>query len=384
MQHRILIAALWVSALALGSAHAAAPLASPAMGAAPIPAVALSYNGQRLAWIATRGGKAEPMLASWKGTNAHAIAITDACPATGLRWAPRWNTLAVMTQCGANGRDASAAHGSIWIVDVHGGAAPRKIANFNGYASGMQWKNTGKDIAFLYRPAAGPGSDSQVVAAVGANGGPFQILTPAHWTVHAFRLARIGDGMAFTATSTASQHVPVLYAMGKDGPRVVFDPNTATGLEHDLRIGLLRFPAYLIGFLARSPGANADDLYTIAPSGGELVNRTATNKIKPAWFTMNRHQVIATRVVDGRVQLIKYRMGISWLRQDRLWFTVDAPIGDGRAPYGVSISYFEGWRRVAFAQHLPGRAPVVRAGLLATQPPPIVASAGTEVASTAP
>jgi len=379
------ILATAIAALLLAPAAFAAPQAAGAATGAPqIPGVALSHDGEHLAWINARNGTARLMLASWTGSNAHAVALPGNCPAAGVRWAPRWDTLAVMTRCSAGANGTPSAHGAIWIVDVHSGAAPRKIANIDGYASAMQWKNTGKDIAFLYRPATGPDAHSQVVAAVGAKGGPFQILTPATWNVHAFRLSRLGNDMAFTATSTPNQPLPALYAMGRAGPKLVFDPNTATGEVHGLQIGLVRYPAYLIGFLACSPGATVDNLYTISPNGGGLVNRTATNKIKPSWFTMNHRQVIATRVVDGKVQLIKYRMGFSWVLQQRLWFSLPGTIGDGREPYGVSISYKPGyWRRVAFVQTVPGKPPVVRSGLLSTQPPPVVASADVEVASTA-
>src|SRR5512142_3389895 len=51
------------------------------------PAVARSHDGQHLAWIPSHGGERTLMLASWKGQNAHAIAIPGGCGEQGIRWA---------------------------------------------------------------------------------------------------------------------------------------------------------------------------------------------------------------------------------------------------------------------------------------------------------
>ncbi|MGH8257557.1 MAG: hypothetical protein ACRET0_15245, partial [Steroidobacteraceae bacterium] len=80
--------------------------------------------------------------------------IPGHCAATGLRWAPRWNTLAVLTQCPAEPDSGTPIHSAIWLLDVQAGTAPTRIAQFDGYASGMQWQNNAATIAFLFDPGA--------------------------------------------------------------------------------------------------------------------------------------------------------------------------------------------------------------------------------------
>ena len=44
-----------------------------------IPAVALSYNGQHLAWIVAHADKTELMLGAWNGEHAQAVPIPGDC-----------------------------------------------------------------------------------------------------------------------------------------------------------------------------------------------------------------------------------------------------------------------------------------------------------------
>src|SRR6185437_450089 len=167
-----------------------------------VPAVALSYDGQHLAWIVSHGDDTELMLGSWNGRNAHAVAIPGGCREEGLRWAPRWNTLAVLTRCKIDPSNTKPISGAIWLIDVNAGTAPKKLADIDGFASGMQWSRDGKRIAFLYVPGAtrlpeatasgNPRvgvigeSDVQVqhVANLAISGGTPQVLTPSDLYVY--------------------------------------------------------------------------------------------------------------------------------------------------------------------------------------------------------
>lgn len=384
----------------LVATFALAPAACASRGAAAapqsaagyqIPAVALSYDGTYLAWITTTQGRTDVTLASWTGKNARPVPIPGNCTATGLRWAPRWNELAVLTRC----NDAN-VHSAIWLLDVNAGKPLRQVAGLKGYAHGMQWQNNGKAIAFLYAPdathapdalgAADSGSPtdasehhaSQVIAAVSAKGGALAIVTPPDLNVHEFRLSPIGDSIAFTATAAAgaaADALPALYVKAGPAPKVVFDPTAATGALHGLQISLPRSDGYLLLFLGRQPGASADDLYTVSVSGGTPINQTAQIKIKPTWFTLSDREIVATCIVDGQVQLARYGGDFNALRQNRLWFSIAGPIGDGRAPSSVSLVSrpgLFGLRRIAFVQSLPGQTPAIRSGLLSTQPPPVI------------
>ena len=106
----LLLAAFFIAACA-PSALAKAPPANAAENARiehilaerakvrQIPAVALSHDGQHLAWVVAHREQTQLMLGSWNGQNAHAVAIPGGCREEDLRWAPRWNMLAVLTRC---------------------------------------------------------------------------------------------------------------------------------------------------------------------------------------------------------------------------------------------------------------------------------------------
>ncbi|HVU83155.1 MAG TPA: S9 family peptidase, partial [Rhodanobacteraceae bacterium] len=119
-----------------------------------IPAVALSYDGQHLAWVVAHDEKTELMLGAWNGQNAHAVAIPGGCREEGIRWAPRVNHLAVLTRCEVDPSNTKPINGAIWLIDVDAGTPPRKLANVEGFAQGMQWSRDGQHIAFLYVPGA--------------------------------------------------------------------------------------------------------------------------------------------------------------------------------------------------------------------------------------
>lgn len=369
-----------------------------------LPAVALSYDGQYLAWIAPRHGRTELVLASGSAGHPHTVAIPGDCDAEGIRWARRWNELAMLARCAAGPGDTKPVHEAIWLLDVNAGTPPRKLADIAGLAQGLQWTSDGRQIAFLYRPAApfppekdhpaspqaGAAGIRSVVVAVPVSGKSLQVLTPTALYVHEFRLSTFGHAIAYTATPISagdpSTTPPGLYsqqAIANATPTLVFDPATAPGSLRDLQITQPRWPLFVSGqifFLGKSTNARGtvgSDLYFVVASGSTPQNLTRQNRVKPAWFTFLRRGLLVTQIVNGETQVAGYRViAGTWAKQTALLFSVPGAITDGRAPSAISNSYYPGRRpRVAYFQRVSAQAtPVLHVGLMGTQPPPAVAS----------
>ncbi|MGH8184332.1 MAG: TolB family protein, partial [Rhodanobacteraceae bacterium] len=377
-----------------------------------IPAVALSYDGQHLAWVVSHQNKTELMLGAWNGHDAHAVAIPGNCHEEGLRWAPHWNQLAILTRCKIDPSNTKPIHGAIWLLDVHAGTAPKKIVDLEGYASGMQWSRDGKRIAFLYVPGAtrlpeatasgNPrvgvigGHDLQVehVASIAIAGGKPDILTPNGLYVYEFRLSPIGNRVAYTAALPPGDNnwwtakLYVQEAKAGSAPDAIVDPGTVKGSLHGLQIALPRWSPdaariLFIGGLMSDRGATGGDLYGVPAGGGTPVNLTPGSKITPSWFRfLTPRSLMVNQIADGKVQVTEYTLAGNTARQTRLWFTLPGYIGDGRAALAVSVSENHDGRRIAFSQSGFDAAPEVRAGVLGTQPPPAVTSINAELKRT--
>jgi dipeptidyl aminopeptidase/acylaminoacyl peptidase len=366
-----------------------------------VPAVALSYDGQHLAWISSKGDQTILMLGSWTGRNAHAIEIPGGCREEGIRWAPRWNELAVLTRCKVDPSNTKPIRGAIWVVDVHAGAAPRKVADIDGFAQDMQWSRDGKQIAFLYVPGAtrlpyatasgnprvGVIGDTDVqvqgIAQVPAAGGTPAMLTPDGLYVYEFRLSPIGIRMAYTAAPPPGDNnwwTAKLYvqdARAGAAPTIIADPATANGSLDGLQIALPRWSpdnarVFFIGGLMSDRGATGGDIYAVAASGGEPVDLTPGVKVTPAWYTfLDARSLLVTQIASGKVEVTEYTLDGNRARQTRTWFTAPGVIGDGRAALSVSLSA-DSPRRIAYAASSFDQPPEVHAGVLGTRPPPAV------------
>ncbi|HJR11968.1 MAG TPA: alpha/beta fold hydrolase [Rhodanobacteraceae bacterium] len=368
-----------------------------------IPAVALSYDGQHLAWLVSHGDDTELMLGAWNGQGAHAVAIPSDCREEGLRWAPRANELAVLTRCKVDPSNTKPIHGAIWLIDVNAGKPPHKLADLDGFAQGMQWSRDGKRIAFLYVPGAtrlpyatasgNPRvgaigeSDVQVqrVARIAASGGAPELLTPEGSYVYEFRASSIGNRIAYIAAKppgddnwwTAKLYVQD--ARAGAAPQLVVDPATVSGPLHGLQIALPRWSPddariLFIGGLMSDRGATGGDIYGVPASGGTPVDLTEGAKVTPSWFTfLDAHSLLVNQIASGKTQVTEYTLSGNVARQTRLWFTAPGGIGDGRAALSVSLSG-KAPLRIAYAGNSFDQPPEVHAGRLTTAPPPAVTS----------
>ncbi|HEX7323739.1 MAG TPA: S9 family peptidase, partial [Rhodanobacteraceae bacterium] len=265
--------------------------------------VALSHDGEHLAWTVGFGPKGKLMLGSWDGKNAHAVKIPGGCHLDGIRWAPTSDELAMLTICKIDPSNTKPIKGALWVVDGTGKAAPRKVADINGFASDVQWSRGGKRIAFMYVPGAtrmpfatASGNprvgvigehDVQVerIAEVPVTGGTPKIMTPAGLYVYEFDFSPHGHRIAYTAAPPPGDDhwwAAKLYTQQDQAgaqPQVAVDPATVTGSLHGMQMQQPTWSpngkyVYFVGGLMSDRGADAGDLYRVAASGGQPVDMT--------------------------------------------------------------------------------------------------------------
>ncbi|HEX7323734.1 MAG TPA: hypothetical protein VF292_00070 [Rhodanobacteraceae bacterium] len=108
------VALLTGFALATGAQPAAATPVRGANDATPTGAgitrilqVGLSYRGQYRASVVSRDGRTGLVVSGWNGSGARVVPIPGGCPEAELKWAPTWNSVAVLTRCAANAGTAT-------------------------------------------------------------------------------------------------------------------------------------------------------------------------------------------------------------------------------------------------------------------------------------
>jgi dipeptidyl aminopeptidase/acylaminoacyl peptidase len=367
-----------------------------------IPAVALSHDGQHLAWVVKHKDDSELMLGAWNGQRVHAIALPGDCGVEDLRWAPRWNELAVLTRCTVDPSNTKPIHGAIWLLDASGaGKAPKKLADLEGFAQGMQWSPDAKRITFLFVPgatrlpfataSANPRvgvigeTDVQVqhVASIPAAGGSPTLLTPKNLYIYEFRMAPIGNRLTYTAAKPPGDdnwwtaRLYVQDARAGATPKVIVDPATVTGPLHGLQMALPRWSPdaariLFVGGLMSDRGTTGGDLYGVPAGGGAPANLTPGVKVTPSWFTFTGPRtLLVNQIARGKVEVAEYTLEHNVARQTKLWFTAPGVVGSGRAAFSVALSDGNP-RYIAYAGNSFEHPPEVHAGVLGTQPPPVV------------
>lgn len=333
----------------------------PALSVTGIPAVQIDNRGHWLALITKQAGKAILTVEHVDGSDAKAVSIPGGCAPTAIRWARDGSGLAVLTRCA---RDAAHPRptGALWVMNVQRGSPLRRLVDFDGTASQVQWRGDGKVVAFRFTPSASAGSGhpaTSVIMAGSITGGRFVPASPAKLDVHAFYLPANGSGFVFTATPAGSPAaLPALYKAANSKIVQLVDPATANGALRGLRISEPRVPGtavHLPGtvsvswpasflFLAHAASGSSlgNDMYWRSASGAaSVVNVTAKTANKPGWFAANR--AIATHVADGETQVMGYVAAISVVGSNqhhhtRLLCTVPGTVTDGHGAGSIAVS----------------------------------------------
>jgi dipeptidyl aminopeptidase/acylaminoacyl peptidase len=281
-------------------------------------AVAISPDGQRVAWVQGTGGSRAGVVHWMRVAGGQDVEIKLATPATSRQdsapaWSPDSQSLVFLSNSGAGGDP------QLWLVKGDSPTA-RKLADLHGFAARPRWSPDGSKIAFLYVEgasgggpllAAGPQTGvidesfhNQRLAIADAASGKISLASPADRHVYDFDWSP--DGKRFVATAAPGPGdnnwwIAELY---------IIDPSTATGrsiYKPNLQIAVPRWSpdgariAFIEGLMS-DEGFHGGDLCTIDASGGTPRDLTSGRKTSPSslmWQTAD--QLLFSEYTDGGV-----------------------------------------------------------------------------------
>jgi len=372
--------------------------------ARPIQAAAISPDGRQLAWVTERAGKPAIDVAAADGSHARpltAAASPGGCAESGIAWAPDSRHLAFISNCKVDLTSTQAMQNAIYLADTRGHDQPVRLAQLSGYVRALQWTADGNTLGFLYvagatrhasavaaakRPAGEigvSGVEIQRVASLDVASGAVHELTPAGMYAYEFDWSPDGSRIAYIAARPPGDDnwwIAKLYTQAAQpgaAARLLVDPADAnTGSLHDLQIALPRWSPdasriAFIGGLMSDQGVTGGDIYAVAAAGGAPANLTPGIHVTPTWLAWNDPQsMLVSQISNGHSQLATWRVGTDSARQQKLYFTLPASIGDGSAAMAMSLSADH--RRLAYVQSSYAHAAEVHAGPLGSAPPPAV------------
>ncbi|WP_266158779.1 alpha/beta hydrolase family protein [Dyella silvatica] len=368
--------------------------------------VALSPDGQQLAWVVHGQGRPTIEVAQIDGSKVRHVGLSEkplSCSETDVSWAPDSRHLAFLSDCGSRTAGAEGRQKNLYVTDTRSDAAPRRLATLSGYAHALRWSRDGKSVGFLYvvgatrrasalaaaRPSIGEigvdGLEIQRVATVSADGGEVHQLSPAQMYVYEFSWSPDAGRIAYIGAPPPGDNnwwVAKLYVQNAQpdaAATTLVDPATVTGPLKGLQMAL---PIWspdgsqiaFIGGLMSDEGFTGGDIYSVASAGGAApVNLTPGIHVTPSWLAWtDAQQLLVAQFSNGQSQVAEYTIADGAAKPDRILFTLPATIGDGSAEMGLSLSRDQ--RQIAFVQSSYNTAAEVHAGALGTQAPPAVTS----------
>jgi dipeptidyl aminopeptidase/acylaminoacyl peptidase len=353
-----------------------------------LPQVALSPDGQTIAWVADTEGGTEIQVAplSQPEKNQRLTAGSGAtCEEGSLAWSPDSKQLAFTSDCNATA--GSAGQLDIYLTQpAASGTAPRRMTHLHGSVTTLAFSPDGLHIACLYiegatRPAGAlaamkppsgvigvEGLEIQRVATVEAASGNFREVSPEN--LHVYEYDWAPDSKAFTYVAAAppgenNWWVAQLYTqpLHEGAPRSIFDPDHTPGPLHGLQIAVPRWSPdgrqiAFIGGLMSDQGATGGDIYLIPTAGGNAKGITPDAKQSSVWIHWLKPSALLVSSIEAG------EAGIGELDtasgRTKNYSTLAAHLGDGRLEQSLSL----GGDKVAFIQSSYESAPEVYAGAL--------------------
>jgi dipeptidyl aminopeptidase/acylaminoacyl peptidase len=341
----------------------------------------LSPDGNQLAWnVSGDGIELAPLDNPSHPRHITACADGQKDPEDGLAWSPDSKHLAFFSDCTADHKTA------IFIDDPASGAAPRQLAELNGYAKSLQYSPDGKYLSFLYvegatrpsgalaamKPPSGvigvEGLEVQRVAAIDAASGELSQITPVGLHVYEFEWSPDTKELVYVAAPPPGENnwwIARLFtqAIGSE-PKVVFDPNSTAGPLHGLQIAVPRWSPdgsriAFIGGLMSDQGSTGGDIYVIPSKGGEAKDVTPNRAGSAAWFEwLDQQQLGIAEIKDAQSHLFVWNMETQQ-ESSEYNVTIPASVGAGRLMMRISVSNSN---NIAFVESSFEHPPEVWAG----------------------
>ena len=332
--------------------------------------VAVSPDGQRLAWVEGAPGGTEISLAPIsdlkKSERVTAAAkASEVCQEDELAWAPDSRALAFFSDCAQQGEQSD-----LYLAQIDGKLdkyPARRLTTLKGYVDAPSFSPNGSQVAFLYvegatRPAGALAAIKPWSGVIGEDGVEIQRIavaqadaeqplawaTPANLHVYEFDWRPDSRGFAYIAANPPGENnwwVAKLYSqlLGA-GPQMVLDPAKNTGPLHGLQIAVPRWSPdgkslAFIGGLMSDQGATGGDLWMIPSEGGAPRNLSEGRKASAAWMVWeNSEQLLVSELRGGNSQLVRYRLTDGSVRIDASLYSIPATVSDGRLEMSLSAS----------------------------------------------
>ncbi len=335
--------------------------------------VAVSPDGKTLAW--TLYGKHGSMLqmADADGSHVRTITIDHAakgCHDGDMHWSPDGASLVFLSNCN-HGKQA--AQRDIYRV-ARDSTRAQRLTHLDGYAHDLAWTPDGNRLSFLYvkgdlhgiaavsatKPRVGvigrSGVEHQRIATVPAAGGKATLVTPKSVFVYEYDWAPDSRHLAYIGAPPPGRDnwwTAKLYTQAPGGtPKVILDPNTASGSLHKMQIALPRWSpdgsriAFISGLMS-DQGVTGGDIYVIPASGGSASNVTPGIHITPSWLTWTgRQNLLVSSFAGGSTRLSAFTLDGDKAASQHALVTIPAGISDGSAMSSVAVS--RAHRRIAF------------------------------------
>jgi dipeptidyl aminopeptidase/acylaminoacyl peptidase len=296
--------------------------------------VAVSPDGRRVAWVVEdppKRGLASRSSAVWvadlgqapRPRRVTAGTTGRPCREGDVAFSPDGKSLAFVSKCGEDGKEA------LWVVGSVAGGDPKRVPSGAGVHGHPKWMPDGRSLAFLFienaRKQAGalvPTArdaglvdakiDESRIAVAELPTGRVRLVSPADTYVYEFDVAP--DGKSFVATAAKGD--------GDDNwwiaSLVTVDVATGKTMEI-LRPGFqMANPRFspdgrsvaFIGGLMSDFGATGGDLYTVPASGGEPRNLTPGRESSPAWLTwLSSGRILYVENVAGDTAVVSLDPG---------------------------------------------------------------------------
>ncbi|MGD0939092.1 MAG: S9 family peptidase [Terracidiphilus sp.] len=335
--------------------------------------VAISPDGQRLAWIQNIKNGPEIRVASMddliKGRPARSDRVTAAakpdahCEEGQIAWAPDASSLAFFSDCAQPGQP------DLYLARLDGSPAHR-LTELKGYVDAPAFSPAGKSVAFLYvegatRPAGALAAMKAPSGVVGEEDVEVQRVavaridalkpekpqwaTPPDLHVYEFDWRPDSKGLAYVAGHPPGENnwwVAKLYTQALDGkPGVLLSPAEDPGPLQGLQIAVPRWSPdgkniAFIGGLMSDQGSTGGDVWIVPASDGGARNLTQNRPATASWLEWSGpDQLIVSSMAGGNSQLARLTLhGSEAASFDPPFYAQPTIISDGAFEMGVSAT----------------------------------------------